>query len=274
LSGWSTGNCAANGINIHYTRTGGSKPPVILLHGLTANGACWTAVARALEAEYDVLMPDARGHGGSSAPDYGYHYEDHAADVVGLIETLRLAPAVLIGHSMGGMTAALVASRYPGLVRGLILADPSFLSPKVQREVRASHVLDQHRRYLKMGLDELTAEARLKHPERSLDTIERIARARLQTSVGAFDVLSLLNFDYRQVVSTIEIFSLLVIGGPAGVVSPGVAAELQRLNPRLQTAQIPEAEHGMHYDQPEKFADIVKSFLSAELHRESPRNIT
>jgi N-formylmaleamate deformylase len=261
LSGWSTGNCAANGINIHYTRTGGSKPPVILLHGLTANGACWTAAARALEGEYDVFMPDARGHGGSSAPDYGYHYEDHAADVVGLIETLRLAPAVLIGHSMGGMTTALVASRYPGLVRGLILADPSFLSPKVQREVRACDVADQHRRYLKMTLDDLVAEARTKHPERSLDTIERVARARLQTGMGAFDVLTPPYPDYRQVLSAIEVPCLLVIGGPAGVVSPETAAELQRLNPQLQAVQIPEVGHGLHYDQPEQFADIVKSFL-------------
>lgn len=57
-----------------------------MLHGLTANGACWAAVAHALEEDYDVIMPDARGHGKSSAPDDGYRYEDHANDVVGLIE--------------------------------------------------------------------------------------------------------------------------------------------------------------------------------------------
>ena len=206
-------------------------------------------------------MPDARGHGKSSVPDYGYRYEDLANDVVGLIEALRLSPPILIGHSMGGMTAAVVASRNPKLLRCLILADPTFLSPKVQREIRDSDVSDQHRRYLNMSLDDVVAEARIRHPDRSVETIELIARARLQTSMGAFDVLTPPYPDYVQVVSAIEVPSLLVIGGSAGVVSPDVAADLQRLNPRLQVEQIPGVGHGLHYDHPERFAMAVKSFL-------------
>ena len=257
---WTTGNYQTNGINLHYTRTDGSRPPIILLHGLTANGACWTALARALEQDYDVIMPDARGHGESSAPDFGYRYEDHANDVVGLIEALRLSSPVLIGHSMGGMVAAVLASRRPGRLRGLILADPTFLSPKVQREVCDSDVADQHRRYLKMSLDEVVAEDRLRHLHRSLQTIEMIARARLQTSLAAFDVLTPPNPDYVQVVSAIEVPSLLVIGS-AGVISPEVAAQLQRIHPSLQVEQIPDAGHGLQYDQPARFAAVVKSFL-------------
>jgi N-formylmaleamate deformylase len=107
----------------------------------------------------------------------------------------------------------------------------------------------------------VVAEARIRHPDRSLDTIELIARARLQTSMGAFDVLTPPNPDYMQVVSGIEVPSLLVIGGSAGVVSPDVAADLQRVNLRLQVEQIPEVGHGLHYDQPERFAVVVKSFL-------------
>ena len=261
MTEWSTGDCETNGINLHYTRTGGSKPPLILLHGLTANGACWAAVTHAIERDYDVIMPDARGHGKSGVPAYGYRYEDHANDVVGLIEALRLSPPILIGHSMGGMTAAVVASRSPGLLRCLILADPTFLSPKVQREVRDSDVADQHRRYLTMPLDEIIAETRSRHPDRSLMTIELIARARLQTSMAAFDVLTPPNPDYLQMVHAIQVPCLLVIGGSGGVVSSAVAADLQRLNPRLQVEQIPEVGHGLHYDQPERFAVIVKSFL-------------
>jgi pimeloyl-ACP methyl ester carboxylesterase len=258
---WSTAICETNGINIYYTRTGGSKPPLILIHGLTANGGCWTTLTHSLEGEYDVLMPDARGHGKSSVPDYGYRYEDHANDVVGLIKALRLPPPILIGHSMGGMTAAVVASRNPKLLRGLILADPTFLSPKVQREIRDSDVADQHRRILNTSLDEMVAEARIRHPDRTWDTLELIARARLQTSMSAFDVLTPPNPEYMQLVSAIDVPSLLVIGDTASVVSPAVATELQRLNPRVQVEQIREAGHGVHYDQPERFAAVVKSFL-------------
>src|SRR5512146_2019323 len=111
MTTWARGVCETNGIGIHYLRTGGAKPPVVLLHGLLGSGACWTPLARALEGELDVVMPDARGHGGSSAPLAGYGYDDHARDVIGLIEELGLRAPILLGHSMGGMTAAVVASR-------------------------------------------------------------------------------------------------------------------------------------------------------------------
>jgi N-formylmaleamate deformylase len=260
VSVWSTAVCETNGIHIHYTRTGGSTPPVILLHGLTANGICWTALARVLDEEYDVIMPDARGHGKSSVPEYGYRYEDHASDVVGLIRALELSSPILIGHSMGGMTATVVAGHNPKLLRGLILVDPSFLSPKAQREVRDSDVADQHRRFLNISLNEVVTDARTKHPQRSSELIELIARARLQTSMSAFDVLTPPNPDYMQLVSSIDVPTLLVIA-ENGVVSPTVVAELQRVNPKFQIEKISKAGHGVHYDQPERFAAVVKSFL-------------
>jgi N-formylmaleamate deformylase len=257
---WSTAICETDGIKIHYTRTGTDKPPLILLHGLAGNGACWTDLARALEGECDVIMPDARGHGKSSVPDHGYRYDDHANDIIGLIKTLRLSPPILLGHSMGGMTAAVVASHNPNLLRGLILADPTFLSPKIQREVCDSDVADRHRQILKKSLDEVIAEARMRHPDRSSELLELIARARLQTSMGAFDVLTPPNPDYTRLVSAIDVPSLLVIGD-TGVVSPAMAAELQRINPKFQVEQIREAGHGLHYDQPKRFAAVIQSFL-------------
>jgi N-formylmaleamate deformylase len=260
MTGWNIAVCRTNGINIHYTRTGGSKPTLVLLHGLTANGACWTGLAHLLEKEYDIIMPDARGHGESSVPDFGYRYEDHANDVIGLINSLRLPPLVLLGHSMGGMTAAVLAGFSPKLLRGLILADPTFLSTKVQHEIRDSNVFDQHKRILGKSLEELVADLRNRHPNRSSETIELIARARLQTSMAAFDVLTPPNPDYKQLVSAIDVPSLLLFGDK-GVVSSVVAEELQRLNPRFQVEQIHEVGHGLHYDQPERFAAIVGSFI-------------
>lgn len=260
MTNWTTGVCETNNINIHYTRTGGNKPPLILLHGLMTSGLCWSSLAQTLEKDYDVILPDARGHGRSSAPDYGYQYEDHANDIAGLIKTLRLPSPFLLGHSMGGMTAAVVASRKPNLLRGLILADPTFLSPKVQREVHDSDVAGQHRKMLEMSLKEVVAEARTRHPNRSPETLELFARARLQTSMRAFDVLTPPNPDYKQLMREINIPALLLFGDK-GVVSHSVADELQSLHPALQVKQIPEAGHSLHMDQPERFASVVKAFL-------------
>jgi pimeloyl-ACP methyl ester carboxylesterase len=257
---WNTAVCETNGVNIHYTRTGGNKPPLILLHGLMTNGVCWTGLAHVLEKEYDVIMPDARGHGNSSVPDFGYRYEDHANDVASLINALRLPTPILLGHSMGGMTAAVVASRKPNLLRALVLVDPTFLSPKVQREVRDSDVADQHRRILNMSLDEVVAEARDRRPNRSGETLKLFAQARLQTSMAAFDVLTPPNPDYKLLVSAIDVPSLLVFGDN-GVVSSVVAQKLQSINPGLQVEQIREAGHSVHLDQPERFAAVVGSFI-------------
>lgn len=260
MADWHKAICESNGIKIRYTRTGGDKPTLVLLHGLTANGACWTGLAHILENEYDIIMPDARGHGGSGVPDYGYRYEDLANDVIGLINSLKLPHPVLLGHSMGGMTAAVVASRSPELLRGLILADPTFLNTKAQREVHDSDAGDRHRQMLGKSLEELVEDIKRRHPNRSSDTIRLIARARLQTSMAAFAVLTPPNPDYKQLVSKINVPGLLVFGDK-GVVSPDIAEELQRLKPGLQVVQIPEVGHGLHYDQPERFAAVVRSFI-------------
>jgi len=94
MASWATEICKANGIDVHYHRTGGDKPPVVLLHGLMTKGACWTPLAQALEEEFDVIMPDARGHGNTSAPEHGYRYDDLAADIESLIDELGLASPI------------------------------------------------------------------------------------------------------------------------------------------------------------------------------------
>ncbi|HVZ89457.1 MAG TPA: alpha/beta hydrolase [Polyangia bacterium] len=258
---WTTGVCEANGIGIHYLRTGSEKPPVVLLHGLIGSGACWTPVARGLEGEYDVVMPDARGHGSSAAPAQGYRYDDHARDVVGVVQGMGLAAPILLGHSMGGMTAAVVASRAAKTIRGLVLVDPTFLSPAYQREVFESDVAEQHRRALGLTKSDLVAQGQARHPRRSPELLELMAEARLRTSPNAFEVLSPPNPDYRQLVSAIEVPSLLVIGDKGNVVSLETATELRRLNPRLRVEQIRDAGHGLPYDQPERLAATVRSFL-------------
>ncbi|MDP1880990.1 MAG: alpha/beta hydrolase [Parachlamydiaceae bacterium] len=258
---WATGICQANGINIHYLRTGGDKPPVVLLHGLMMNGECWTNLAEALEVDYDVIMPDARGHGNSSAPDQGYSYDKLATDVLSLVELLKLNNPVLLGHSMGGMTAAMAANQNLQSLRGLILVDPTFLTPQRQQEVYESDVSAQHHRILNGSREDFLAELRTRHCHRSSELIEIFVQARFQTSIHALDILTPPNPDYRQLICSLAIPSLLIIGGVKGVVSLAVATELASLNPRLEVAQIEEAGHGIPYDQPERFSTVVKAFL-------------
>lgn len=261
MNKWSAKSSEANGIHIHYLRTGGDKPPVVLLHGLMTKGACWTPLARALEEDYDVIMPDARGHGNSSAPREAYCYDNLAADALSLIEALKLVAPVLVGHSMGGMTAAVAANQNSRQLRGLILADPTFLTPQRQREVFESDVAAQHRQILNRSKEDYLAELQIRHTHRSAELIQIFAEARFQTSIHAFDILRPPNPDYIELIKNLEIPSLLVIGDKGAVVSSEMASELTRLNQRLKAIQIEGAGHAAPYDQPERFSTTVKAFL-------------
>ncbi len=206
---WMTGVCELNGISIHYLRTGGSKPPLVLLHG---------------------------------------------------IQGLGLATPVLLGHSMGGMTAAVVASQLATAIRGVILADPTFLSLQRQREVHESDVVEQHRRLLSLDRPDVLAQARVRHAHRSPEFIELVTEARLKTRICSFDVLTPPNPEYRQLVGAIRVPILLVIADK-GVVSRETAQELQNLNPRVRVEQIQNAGHAIPDDQPERFEAVARSFL-------------
>lgn len=260
MAHWKNAFCNANGITLHYTRTGGDKPALILLHGLAASGACWAEVAHLLANDFDLIMPDARGHGKSGVPGSGYSYADHANDVIGLIRTLELSSPFLLGHSMGGMTAALAVHLRPELFRGIILADPAFLTPEMQQEVYSSDIAAQHKIIAGESREALMSDLRKRHPHRSSVTIERIARARLQTAMAAFDVLIPPLPDYNTLVSAIKVPGLLVFGDK-GVITSLVAGEIQQINPFFQMVLIPGAGHGLHYDQPARFAAAVRSFI-------------
>ncbi|MBN1247216.1 MAG: alpha/beta fold hydrolase, partial [Anaerolineae bacterium] len=127
MTTWPDAYVEANGIRLHYWRTGnGTKPPLVLCHGYSDNGLCWTPVARALEKDFDVIMVDARGHGQSDAPDEGYSTADQAADLAALVRALALDKPVIMGHSMGGATAGYAAATYPDLFGKVVLEDPAW----------------------------------------------------------------------------------------------------------------------------------------------------
>ncbi|MFZ0548196.1 MAG: alpha/beta hydrolase, partial [Candidatus Promineifilaceae bacterium] len=129
LPRWTDNYVTIDGRQFHYTRTGdGSKPPLMLLHGFSDNGLCWLRVARDLEAQYDLILPDARGHGLSARLEPNEEI-DNPADVAALITSLELNKPIVGGHSMGGFTATDLGARYPDLISGLILEDPAWIDP-------------------------------------------------------------------------------------------------------------------------------------------------
>ena len=126
---WLQGDIQSNGIRIHYTRTGGDKPQVVLNHGALDDGLCWTRVVNALEDDYHLIMLDARGHGLSENGRGDYTPQSRTADLAGAIQALGLDRPVVGGHSLGADAALHLAAEYPELTRGVFLEDPPITLP-------------------------------------------------------------------------------------------------------------------------------------------------
>lgn len=102
----------------------GPRPDLVLLHGFTDDADCWAPLLPDLAAFGGVLAVDARGHGASALPPGPVGPAPQAADVAAVLDPLTTRPAVVVGHSMGAVTAAHLAAARPDLVAALVLEDP------------------------------------------------------------------------------------------------------------------------------------------------------
>src|SRR5919202_3971577 len=183
MAEWFSGDVVANGIKTHYYRPGGEKPPLVLSHGATDNGLCWTRLARALEADYDVIMPDARGHGLSDAPEGDYSAAARAADLAGLIEALGLQRPAVGGHSMGAGTALRLVADYPEIARCAILEDPGLRSAApsaTDQEARRARMRQEAADRKALGREGIIARGRQQHPDWAEEEFGPWADSKLQ----------------------------------------------------------------------------------------------
>ncbi|WP_248321700.1 alpha/beta fold hydrolase [Caballeronia sp. Sq4a] len=122
-------NIETNGTRIHVTERGSGDMALVFLHYYGGSSRTWDGVADELADRYRIVATDHRGWGDSDAPASGYGIVDLAADAEGVIDALGLRRYVLVGHSMGGKVAQLIASRRPKGLQGLVLVAPSPPSP-------------------------------------------------------------------------------------------------------------------------------------------------
>jgi pimeloyl-ACP methyl ester carboxylesterase len=113
----------AGDLTFHYVQWGEQGPPIIVIHGLTANAFCFQAFADDLSSDHRVYAYDLRGRGDSDKPESGYSVPIHAIDLAELIDELGLDQPVVVGHSLGALIGLYFASRYPEKLSKLVLID-------------------------------------------------------------------------------------------------------------------------------------------------------
>ena len=108
---------------LNYAEGPESGPPLVLLHGITANWNSFVPLLGTLSQRWHIYAPDFRGHGRSSRVPGQYRLGDHAEDISQFIKSSLNEPPAIFGHSLGGMVGILVSSRHPELVRALVVGD-------------------------------------------------------------------------------------------------------------------------------------------------------
>jgi pimeloyl-ACP methyl ester carboxylesterase len=110
-------------IKLHYVQWGNQGPPIICIHGLTANAFAFQSFADDLAKDHRVIAYDLRGRGDSDKPATGYSIPQHTEDLSKLIDVLELDRPILIGHSLGAMIALYFAAHHPDKLSKLVLVD-------------------------------------------------------------------------------------------------------------------------------------------------------
>jgi pimeloyl-ACP methyl ester carboxylesterase len=130
----------AGGLRTHYLDFPGGEPPLVLLHGLSANAHSFGGlVAAGLSPAFRVIAPDLRGRGDSDKPARGYRMADHAADVLALLDVLGLERVVMGGHSFGAFLSIYLAATRPERVARVVLIDAALrLQPYVRDMLKPS----------------------------------------------------------------------------------------------------------------------------------------
>ena len=113
-----------NNISLHYIEYPNNGKTLVCLHGITANAHTFDGlVAKGLNENYRIIAPDLRGRGLSSQPAFGYEMEEHAQDILGLLDHLEIEKALFVGHSFGGLLSCYLAANYPERVEQLVILD-------------------------------------------------------------------------------------------------------------------------------------------------------
>ena len=248
----------------HPAATPTSAPPLLIAHGLFGSARNWGVIARRLSDRREVLAVDMRNHGDS--PRFPTQsYADMAADLAGVIAA-HGGRADVLGHSMGGKAAMMLALTEGAMVNRLVVADiaPVAYSHDQTRHITAMRALD---------LSGLTSRAEADY---------RLAASVTDPALRAFFLQSLdlkatppgwrINLDvleaempkiigWPQVAGHFDGPTLFLSGALSHYVLPDHREAIRTLFPGARFAKLPGAGHWLHAEKPREFEETVRVFL-------------
>ncbi len=256
---------------LHTSSLGESGSPVVFCHGLFGQGKNWSRIGKALAEDHRVLLVDMPHHGRSAWSDH-FDYLDAAAQVAELLSSDD--PVTLVGHSMGGKIAMVVALQHPELVDRLCVVDVSPVAYDRARSEFAGYIeamqgLDLKALERRSDADQALSEA-VPHP-----TVRGFLLQNLRQSDDGWswlpnlevlgrDLAELGGWPEDELADTDPYDGqvLWVAGRDSDYVKDEYAAAMDRWFPRNRRVTIKDAGHWVHSEQPEVFIEVLRRFLA------------
>lgn len=263
---------APSGHRLSGLRWGDERPTIVLVHGGAQNAHTWDTVALALDRP--LLAIDLPGHGHSQwREDKRYRPQEMAGDVGAMAEALAAPTRLLVGMSLGGLTAAVVAAEHPESIDYLALVD---VTPGVNQE-KAKEIIDFVSGPEEFAsFDEILERTVLFNPTRSESSLRRgILHNAKEREDGRwtwrYDLPHLdriADLDHRfvdlwQAIDAVQCPITLFHGSRSPVVDDADVAELQRRQPTARHIVIEDAGHSIQGDQPVELARQLAAILDA-----------
>jgi len=265
-----------DGLRLHYLDWGQrARPPLLFLHGGRMTAHTWDVVCLTLCSSYHCLALDLRGHGDSEwSPALDYALDAHARDIGGLIRELALERPVLVGQSLGGMSAlAHAAAGAADELAGVALLD---VGPDVQLQ-GARRIIDHVADPGPGPVEDFVRRARARHPQRDprvlrhslLHNLRRLPDA---TWTWKYDPRRLTPEHFASLMASLERLHdcapaiacpvLVVRGADSDVLSAEQAATFAASLPDGRWASVAAAGHNIQVENPRGLVRVLRDFLS------------
>jgi pimeloyl-ACP methyl ester carboxylesterase len=253
-----------SGLKLAYVEAGDTDgPPLLLIHGFTDNSRSWSLLAPHLMKQR-LLAIDLRGHGKSDAPDCCYAYQDFAADAAAFLDAMGIARADVMGHSLGSMTAQMMAAQFPEKVGKVVLVSSTTdigsgpgswlwdnimpLQPPIDPE--SQFMKDWYWNPNPVDEDYITRE--------------RHESAAVPIHVWRGVVWSAAITDMAPLAGQVKAPLLVLWGDQDALFDLPHQEKLEKAYPEARFEVFSGAGHNMFWEFPEKSAEIIEKFLAAE----------
>jgi len=258
-------------VALHYAADSADSPPLVLLHGVMSCWQSWLSTVPPLATRWHLAIPDLRGHGRSGRVAGGYTIDDYAADIVAFLRGVVGTPAVLVGHSLGGIIATAVAAAVPEQVAAVVLEDP----PLAAFRGTAFRERPEHDYFMAMrdivvarhNIEAIVAILGARQPHGDPVSLRahaaRLARLDPDVLTMIVDDRATGTYDQDACLRAIAAPTLLLQADPAagGALGDADAAHAVELLPQGTLVRLPGVGHGIHGEVPDRFARLVHDFL-------------